>query len=175
MSLIWGEPERRPIPRSKREKLWERSRGKCEFCGKSLRYEDAHVAHKVAVAKGGTDSLRNLMIVHPSCNLKMGTKHPSRAWRGLGMSEPRQERVKHYLKTLKIAQLRYLAKRNHVSVRGRVSEDWFSVSKLGPSKRQYVTSLSGVLSVEDARTQLTRMPKPVKRKRKRQSDSWSFW
>jgi 5-methylcytosine-specific restriction endonuclease McrA len=54
-------------------RLYERQNGLCYLCGNPLgeRYE---VDHKVALTNGGTNALRNLCVVHRTCNLKKGAR-----------------------------------------------------------------------------------------------------
>lgn len=53
--------------------LFERQHGLCRWCGEPLD-EDYQIDHIKALINGGSNSLRNLCVCHPRCNLKKGTK-----------------------------------------------------------------------------------------------------
>lgn len=47
--------------------LWERSRGRCEGCGRHLG-NDGAVHHRRLRSRGGDHSLGNLMLLHTPCH-----------------------------------------------------------------------------------------------------------
>lgn len=58
-----------------RAKVWQRAGGRCEYC--QLHQDDAdlftfHVEHIIAEQHGGSDSLSNLCLSCPECNLAKG-------------------------------------------------------------------------------------------------------
>jgi 5-methylcytosine-specific restriction endonuclease McrA len=65
----------------KHEAVFEKTHGKCYMCGKQLSFWNRkegergawEVGHKIARAKGGSDSMRNLVALCWSCNRKAGT------------------------------------------------------------------------------------------------------
>ena len=64
------------IPNSVRQKLWinyfkESLKGYCMCCGKEITYHDYHISHKIAVSRGGDNSIDNLTICCSSCNMSM--------------------------------------------------------------------------------------------------------
>ncbi len=67
---IFGEdrPKRKYIPKDTKLKVIERQKNKCAICGKSLKIGSYHIDHKRAVALGGSDSIRNLQALCPSCH-----------------------------------------------------------------------------------------------------------
>lgn len=48
--------------------LWDRSRGRCEGCGKHLGNEGV-VHHRKLRSQGGDHSLANLMVLHVACHV----------------------------------------------------------------------------------------------------------
>ncbi len=55
-----------------RLQVFERDGGLCRYCGKPVR-ANWHLAHLVAKAKGGQDTLENLAVSCAKCNLRDGT------------------------------------------------------------------------------------------------------
>jgi 5-methylcytosine-specific restriction endonuclease McrA len=60
--------KRKPIPKSKRTKVWEKTKRRCAYCGIKLKYPDMTVDHLVPVQHGGTDDFDNLLAACRSCN-----------------------------------------------------------------------------------------------------------
>lgn len=55
--------------------LWERSRGRCEGCGRHLgEYGEVH--HRKLRSRGGGHELTNLLLLHPACH-RYAHKHPA--------------------------------------------------------------------------------------------------
>lgn len=66
---------RKTLDSDTREKIWLSQNKKCFIDGKRLEFEDAHAAHIVALADGGTNNVSNIRMVRASHNTKMGTMH----------------------------------------------------------------------------------------------------
>lgn len=66
MSAPAGSPKR--LTAAARALLYERSGGRCEWCGEGMHEEwfDAH--HRRLRSRGGTWALSNLLAVHPVCH-----------------------------------------------------------------------------------------------------------
>lgn len=47
---------------------------RCAICGFEMRAADYEVDHIIPVARGGSDTARNLRLTHRECNRKRGTK-----------------------------------------------------------------------------------------------------
>jgi len=47
-----------------RMELWQRCRGRCEFCGRDL-FNSVNVHHRMLRSQGGSDDPVNLVMVHP--------------------------------------------------------------------------------------------------------------
>ena len=54
----------------------------CYYCGTSIRTK-AHVEHLHALARGGSNGFRNVMLACPSCNATKGTSSEAAFWRRL--------------------------------------------------------------------------------------------
>lgn len=89
----------------------------------------------------------------------MGTKTKSQLAKALGVSSPRAE-VREALGRLSMAELKVLAKKHGLRVKGRKTEPaffWEADEKRPPTKRQYVTSLAKVIRPEDLKRELARI------------------
>jgi len=60
---------RERIPDSVRLFVWQRDQGKCVSCGSSDRLEFDHI---IAVAKGGSNTERNIQLLCEACNRAKG-------------------------------------------------------------------------------------------------------
>jgi 5-methylcytosine-specific restriction endonuclease McrA len=59
-----------------RQKQYEYQKRCCAYCKESLRFEDSVVHHVIPLQQLGRQANKpeNLKLLHPSCNLKIGTK-----------------------------------------------------------------------------------------------------
>lgn len=62
--------KREYIPRAIVQKVLERQNFRCAMCGKPLRGLHFHIDHKVPLAMGGSNSIRNLQALCPDCHAK---------------------------------------------------------------------------------------------------------
>ena len=78
----WGErpkPKRKPIPKYKRDMVWNKyigaakSEGECYACKKPIHIQEFEVGHNRAKAKGGSDEIDNLRPICHTCNKNMST------------------------------------------------------------------------------------------------------
>ena len=58
------------IPDSVRLFVWQRDQGKCVKCGRAEKLEFDHI---IPVAKGGSDTERNIQLLCEQCNRAKGT------------------------------------------------------------------------------------------------------
>jgi len=55
--------------------LMSREHGKCQLCGKEFsKGNEAHIHHKIPRSNGGTDSEKNLALLHKKCHKKLHDK-----------------------------------------------------------------------------------------------------
>ncbi len=57
-------------------KLRWRQNGICPYCFINLGTHDIHLDHWIPLAKGGNNDFDNLRLLHGTCNLKKGARHP---------------------------------------------------------------------------------------------------
>lgn len=60
-----------------RDAVYERSRGRCDFCGDPVRSGDWECHHRRLRSRGGADDLWNLICLHPTCHTAV---HGMPAW-----------------------------------------------------------------------------------------------
>ncbi|MDI6904349.1 MAG: HNH endonuclease signature motif containing protein [Candidatus Bathyarchaeia archaeon] len=174
---MWDEEERRPTPRKALKKMvYQRDKGKCRVCGVKVDPFNFEIGHDIAHSRGGKLTLRNAILLCSACNRSMRTLSLKQVRKKLGLPETSEEKTKKLLQRLSLRELRCLAKNHRIRVKGRVSEGFFSKTRLGPSKRQYVTALSKELNEKQINREIKNMPKQEhkkKRKRKKSGD-WVF-
>ena len=67
----------------------------CEYCKKELTFEESTLDHKLALSKGGLDSLDNLVISCDRCNVKKGSLSVEEfAATDFGLNMPLSKRAK---------------------------------------------------------------------------------
>lgn len=59
---------------AKKAEIFERDAGVCYLCGQALDVSDVEIDHVIPLARGGTNDLDNLRVVHPSCNRAKGDR-----------------------------------------------------------------------------------------------------
>ena len=78
-------------------------------------------------------------------------------------------KLKKSLQALSIKQLKYLADKHNIKVKGQVVENFFDSYRKAPTKSQYITKLAGVVSEKEISLIPKETPKKVKRKKRRES------
>ena len=169
-SLFSDEPTKRTLGVRDKQILWERVNHKCEACGKQIDFTEMQVGHKTAYSKGGSTTLRNSACLCYKCNKLQGTDSWSIFLRKMG-KEPEGSKTKKSLKSLNLTQLKYLAKVNNISVKGRTKQNLFSTHRVAPSKTQYINAQSK-LPQSKTDSDLKKMPAPEKKKKRRKSSDY---
>jgi hypothetical protein len=163
-----AEPVRKTSPKLLRKIVWDRDKGRCKICGKKVDQWNWELGHDKAHSRGGKMTVRNTFVVHPFCNRSQSTQSIRELKKGLGI-ESNSDIIRKQLKGLTIIQLKYLAKKHKLSVRGTVEEDFFSSTVRAPSKVKYISALSKVATKGEIASAASHKPEPKKRKRRAQS------
>jgi hypothetical protein len=152
---FWGddEPKRRTPPTVLRRLVWDRDQGICQICHRRAEPDDWQLAHNRAVVRGGKLTLKNTFVAHPLCNRSMATKTRAELSKTLGIESPARK-SREVLDKLSMAELKVLAKKHSVKVKGRTEEGLWFREKKPPTKRQYVNALAKALSADDVKNQL---------------------
>lgn len=166
---MWEESTKRTLGIRDKQILYERAKHQCEACGKTIDFTEMQVGHKIAASKGGHATLRNTVCLCYRCNKLQGTDSWSTFLKKMGKSSNISE-TKSVLKKMSIQQLKALAQKHGIKVKGTKEEGFFSDNYKAPSKTKYVNALSK-LSMEQI--QSTPVESPIKRKKK-QSSGWLF-
>jgi HNH endonuclease len=160
MANLW-DPER-PVKRTlgirDKQILYERSHHRCEnpACAKTLEFSEMQVGHKKAHSKGGGSTLKNSVALCWRCNKLQGTDSWPVFLKKQGITVP-GDSLKQLLTKLTLSELKFLATKHGVKLKGRVVEGGlFSGDyRQAPSKNQYVRALSGIISETDVKSSLS--------------------
>lgn len=60
--------KRKPLSKQIRQQVYDKCHGHCAYCGCDLAYKDMQVDHILAVGRGGTNELDNLLPACRQCN-----------------------------------------------------------------------------------------------------------
>lgn len=191
---LWGDEDgrRRTLGIRDRQILLERAGKKCEVpsCGEPLDYSSMQIGHKTAFSRGGSTSLKNSVVLCYKHNKLQGTDSWPAFLRKLGTAAhgpPAKSATvtaapgsvngtpgeTYELKNLSIDELKALAKKLGVKVKGRVEEGMFEDTRLPPTKAAYVKALAKAGAGRDtAGSQSASRPRPRPRRKR---NSFSFW
>ncbi len=150
-----------------RRRVWERDKGICQICMKPVTDYDWALGHDKARSKGGQWTYSNTFVAHTSCNSSQGTLSLRQVHRVVGLTRPGNV-VRKALKDLSVIQLRSLASKKGVKVRGSVSEGWFADERKAPSKSKYVNALAKIVSLEEVSAAKSLVAEKPKKRRKRE-------
>ena len=153
-----NKPIKRTLGIRDKQILYERSQHKCEnpACGKEIEFSEMQVGHKKAYSKGGNTTLKNSVALCWRCNKLQGTDNWEVFLKKQGVSLP-VDGVRQLLKKLSLSELKYLASKHGVKLKGRLVEGGLFTSdyRQAPSKNQYVRALASVVSEVDVKSGLS--------------------
>ena len=72
--LLFNEPgnKRKTFSAELKAELYKAQAGKCMYCGRKLSIDLMDIDHKNPIAKGGSNSKRNLQLLCRTCNTRKG-------------------------------------------------------------------------------------------------------
>ena len=166
---------KRTLSPRNREHLYKRAKGRCEnpACNKKITFFEMHASHKTtAWSREGRTTLANSVCLCYGCNKLQGTDSWATFLRKQGVKEPKTK-LKESLKALSITQLKFLAEKHKITVKGATVEGIFDSYRKAPTKSQYINKLSGVVTEKELSSIPKEIPKKEKRKKRKQPDD--FW
>lgn len=154
--------------------LYRNANKRCEnpACGKKIDFDEMQVGHKIPWSRGGRTTLKNSVCLCYRCNKLQGTDSWVTFLRKQGIEDPKAK-LKRSLETLNIKQLKLLAEKHQIKIKGQIVEDVFDSYRKAPIKRQYINRLSGIVTEKELSSIPEETPKIVRRKKQRESDD--FW
>jgi len=173
---IWGDDNdsKRSLGIRDKKILYRNANGKCQNpkCGKDIEFDEMQIGHKTAWSKGGRTTFKNSVCLCYRCNNLQGTDSWATFLKKQGI-EDKTTTMKRTLENLSINQLKSLAEKHHIKVKGSVVAGFgFEDShRNAPTKKNYISKLKGIVSQEE----IDSLPKEVvvkKKRKKRSSDSW---
>lgn len=147
---IWDDDDRdskRTLGTRDKEILWLKAKKRCEnpACGKEIDFIDMEAGHGKAWSKGGRTTMKNSICLCHGCNKRQGTDTWATFLKKQGI-EDKSTTMKKSLDTLSVSQLKSLAEKHHIKVKGSVEESWGDSYRKPPSKSQYISKLSKVIT-----------------------------
>lgn len=167
---LWDEPTKRTLGIRDKQILYDNAHGRCQGCGKKIKFSEMQLGHKRAYSRGGKTTLGNSVCLCYGCNKSQGTDSWATFLKKKNL--PKISKSKNSLKSLKLTELKYLAKRYNIKVKSTVVSSGLWEERRQPSKTKYVNALSKVVDGNQVKTALKGMPKPKKKRRKRQESFW---
>jgi len=128
--------------------LYRNAKGRCQnpACRKKIDFDEMQVGHKTAWSKQGRTTLANSICLCYRCNKLQGTDSWATFLKKQGVEDPKAKKmrsVKQSLEALSVSQLKSLAKKHHLEVKGEIVEDWSTSYRKAPTKSQYIKKLAG--------------------------------
>jgi len=157
---LWDDKpkKRKMIPKKLlRKAVWERDKGVCRVCGHKVDPNDWALGHNRARSRGGALTFKNTYVVHPACNRSQSTLTLKETHRYMGRPETDQDKARRLLNSLSGDQLKNLAERHGIKLKGKVVDSFLWRETLPPSKRQYVNALAKVLTSRQVKVALGKM------------------
>ena len=149
--------------------LYRKANKRCEnpACGKKIDFDEMQAGHKTkAWSRGGRTTIKDSVCLCYRCNKLMGTDSWATFLKKQGVEEPKTK-LKRSLETLSIKQLKFLAEKHNIKVKGKIVDDFFDSYRKAPTKSQYINKLSGIVTEKEINAVPKETPKTVKRKKRR--------
>jgi hypothetical protein len=176
MCGLFDDDERdskRSLTKHEKDLLYLRANRKCEMCGDEIKDSmDMEAGHNKAWSKGGKTTLKNSLCLCHHCNRIQATESKKSLLKKLGV-EDKESVMKGKLDSLSISQLKDLAKKKGIKIKGTVEENLFSRSTKAPTKKKYISKLKGIVSEEEINS-LPKEVTKVKKKKKRNTSGGFF-
>jgi len=140
--------------------LYRNAKGRCgnPACGKKIDFDEMEIGHKTAWSKGGRTTLKTCVCLCHRCNKLQGTDSWATFLKKQGIEDSKMK-MKKSLETLNMRQLKFLADKHNIKVKGQVVEGFFSSHIKAPTKRQYITKLAGEVTEKELNSIRRETPK----------------
>jgi len=102
-------------------------------------------------------TLKNTFVVHPRCNRLQHTLTLKETHRYMARPETDKDKARRLLNSLTVDQLKNLAGRHGIKLKGKVVDSFLWRETIPPSKRQYVNALAKVLTSRQVKVGLGKM------------------
>lgn len=126
---MFYEDDYRPRTLGIRDKqiLYRNANGRCQNpgCKKKIDFDEMEVGHKTAYSRGGSTTFKNSVCLCHRCNKLQGTDSWTKFLKkqGLTIEEDPKKKVKRYLEQLNVQELKQIATKRRVIVRGSTVDD----------------------------------------------------
>jgi hypothetical protein len=173
-----SQPKRKSIPKAVKVTVWnkyigaDKAEGKCYVCKRTIHITDFDLGHNKAVSRGGRNNISNLRPICRTCNTSMQTTSIE-TFKTRHFDKPKAD-LKPSLQALSISQLRGLAKKHGIKIRGEVIETLFESHTKSPTKSQYVNRLAKVATSKEISSVPKEVSKPKKKRATRKANNY-WW
>ena len=165
--IFWGDDNdsKRTLGIRDKQILYRNAKGRCEnpACGKKIDFDEMQVGHKTAWSRGGRTTLKNSVCLCYRCNKLQGTDSWATFLKKQNAVDPKTD-MKKALQALSIKQLKFLADKHSIKVKGQIVENFFDSYRKTPTKSQYVNKLAGVVTEKEISSVPKETNKTVKKK-----------
>lgn len=172
---------KRSLGAREKHMLYIKAKRRCEGCGKKLEFEsDMQVGHRTAWSKGGRTTWKNCAALCYRCNRLQSTESLDKFRKKMGYDKKEatlQASSEAKLDDLSITQLKSLAKKHGISVKGkRVAGDIFSSAYNKPAtKKDYIKKLVKIVKPSELKDIKLAPKKKAVKKRKKKEEGFSLW
>jgi hypothetical protein len=130
--------------------LYRNAKGRCQnpACGKKIEFDEMQVGHKTAWSRGGRTTLANSVCLCYRCNKLQGTDSWATFLKKQGVVDQKTQ-LKKSLQALTLSQLKDLASKHKLKVRGKIVEGFFDSHRKAPTKTQYINKLVGIVTEKE--------------------------
>ena len=165
---------RRAFTQSQKASILYQQNNLCARCHQPLDPRAIEFDHHKPWADSGRTVTWNGRALCANCHKIVTHEHTLTKVQGKAprVADPEIGAVKAKLETLKISQLKFLARSKNMKVKGTVEEGLFEDTVHGPSKKQFVKALSKVYKSDEIDQTLAKIPPPAPKKKKKKSSSW---
>ena len=159
-----------------RQILYRNAKGRCENPGctrkdRKIEFDEMEAGHKNAWSKGNRTTLKTSVCLCHRCNKLQGTDSWATFLKKQNIVDPKTK-LKESLQSLSVKQLKSLADKHNIKVKGQVIETLFDSSRKPPTKGQYITKLSGVVTEKEIQSVPKETLKTTAKRKKKSSNDF---
>lgn len=148
---IWGDDRvsKGTLSARDKQKIYLNAKKRCANCGKKIDYIEMEIGHKNKIySSGERTTLANSVCLCHACNKLQGLD----SWATFQKKQGKQDSkttMKKSLQALSITQLKTLAEKHKIAVKGTLADDFSETRRKAPTKSQYINKLASVVTEKE--------------------------